>query len=237
MPAILGSHSIVALIPARKGSKRIKDKNIKTLGGQPLLQWTLELARACDLFQEVIVSTDEPVSIGMAGSFGCNWHDRKPEHASDSAHDFLWVQDVMKDRTEEIFCILRPTSPFRTQSTIRRAYARLIGSGADSVRAVEKVSQHPGKMWKEVPGSKFIEPLLDGYRGDGTPWHSSPTQTLPTFYVQNASLEMAWTRVLQTGTITGQHVAPFLTEPIEGFDLNELSQWDEAERIAATWSA
>lgn len=227
----LGSHKIVALIPARKGSKRIPGKNTKPLAGKPLIAWTIELAQQCSLFSAVVVSSDY-----LDQAAGAEIHRRRPEHASDSAHDYLWVQDVMKDRDEEIFVILRPTSPFRTQSTIRRAYARLIGSGADSVRAVEVVKQHPGKMWKEVAGSKFIEPAIPKFRGDGTPWHSSPTQTLPTYYVQNASLEMAWTRVLQTGTITGQHVAPFLTEKIEGFDLNDLSQWEEAEQIAATFS-
>lgn len=233
----LGSHSVVALIPARSGSKRIPGKNTKLLRGRPLIDYTLDLARACPLFRSIIVSSDDCRTLGHAYRNGASIHLRREEHASDSAHDFLWVQDVMQEREEEIFCILRPTSPFRTQSTIRRAYARLIGSGADSVRAVETVSQHPGKMWKEVPGSTFLQPLLDGHRGDGTPWHSAPTQTLPTFYVQNASLEMAWTRVLQTGTITGHHVAPFLTERLEGFDINTPADFEEAERIAATWSA
>lgn len=233
----LGSHKIVALIPARAGSKRIPHKNTKLLANKPLLWWTLELAEKCELFSAVVVSSDSVGIRAWADDFPFVMHDRKPEHASDSAHDYLWVQDVMKDRDEELFCILRPTSPFRTQSTIRRAYARLIGSGADSVRAVEVVKQHPGKMWKEVPGSKFIEPAIPKFRGDGTPWHSSPTQTLPIYYVQNASLEMAWTRVLQTGTITGQHVAPFLTEPLEGVNIDTTEDWERAEQLAATWSA
>lgn len=213
------------------GSKRIPHKNTKQLGGRPLLWWTVDLALACDLFGAIIVSTDLDY---WHADERVDRHDRKPEHATDDAPDYLWVQDVMKDRTEEIFCILRPTSPFRTQSTIRRAYARLIGSGADSVRAVERVKQHPGKMWSLPEGSKYLQPLINTRHLDGTPWHSSPTQTLPQVYAQNASLEMAWTRVLQTGTISGVHIAPFLTEPLEGFDINTIDDWHEAERIATS---
>ena len=238
----LGSHSMVALIPARAGSKRCPGKNTRLLGGKPLIQWSLEAAEACGLFSQIIVSSDDADTRYAAIIYGVTAHDRKPAHATDTAPDYLWVNDVMRERSEEIFCILRPTSPFRTASTIRRAYARLIGSGAHSVRAVEKVTQHPGKMWYSPEGSKFMEPALDGgglsdlpdpYHDDGTPWHSSPTQTLPTYYVQNASLEMAWTWVLrQTHTISGHLVAPFLTESLEGFDINTEADFAEAERLA-----
>lgn len=230
----LGTHSIVALIPARNGSKRVPNKNFRELAGKPLYQWSIDLARSCGVFRSVVLSTDE---CGVRTETpDVNVHFRKPEHATDDAHDFLWVNDVMQQIDADIFCILRPTSPFRTASTIRRAYARLIGSGAHSVRAVEPVKQHPGKMW--VDDGKWIAPLLDKQHPDGTPWHSSPTQSLPLVYVQNASLEMAWTFVLkQYKTISGEHVAPFLTEPLESVDINTPEDWARAEAIAATWLA
>lgn len=227
----LGSHRIVALIPARAGSKRCPGKNTRVLGGKPLFVWSVDAARASGLFERVIVSTDDPEVWRGALEMWCDLHERKPEHATDTAPDFLWVNDVMRGRDEDIFCILRPTSPFRTASTIRRAHARLIGSGADSVRAVEVVTQHPGKMWWDA--SKWIVPVLGCSHADGTPWHSSPTQTLPRVYMQNASLEMAWTHVLRQGTISGRFVAPFLTEPLEGFDINSPEDFARAEQIAA----
>ena len=111
----------------------------------------------------------------------------------------------MKDRDEEIFAILRPTSPFRTGGTIRRAYERLVelGDRADSIRAVEPARQHPGKMWT-LEGD-LIEPLLPQPEGE-TPLHSRQYQALPKVYAQNSSLELAWSRVLDdpVPTISGQ---------------------------------
>jgi CMP-N,N'-diacetyllegionaminic acid synthase len=80
-----------------------------------------------------------------------------------------------------------------------------------------------------------MTPVCDASRSDGTPWHSSPTQTLPPVYVQNASLEMAWTYVVkQFGTIAGRKIAPFFTEGYEGFDINTPDDdWREAERLIA----
>lgn len=227
----LGAHTIAALIPARAGSVRVPGKNTKPLAGTPLIRYTLDLATSCDLFSAVIVSTDDPGVRAIARGYpGVCVHERHPDDATATAPDIRWVQAAMQDRPEDIFCILRPTSPFRTVSTIRRAYAKLIGSGADSVRAVERVSQHPGKMWQLLDGATFMYPLLDRQHPDGTPWHSSPTQTLPVFYVQNASLEMAWTRVLTTfRTIHGMSVAPFLTEPREGIDINTPEDFSRAE--------
>lgn len=228
-----GGHKIVALIPARAGSKRIPGKNTRLLNGKPLIQYTIELANACTLFSSVMVSSDDPEALQLAREAGVVAYPRHPDHATDDACDFLWVNDVMRDSSADIFCILRPTSPFRTQSTIRRAYARLLGSGADSVRAIERVKQHPGKMWRFEAGSRFIVPYVDQTHPDGTPWHSSPTQSLPDVWVQNASLEMAWTYVLkQYGTISGRHVAPFLTEAEEGVDINTPEDWERAERMA-----
>jgi CMP-N,N'-diacetyllegionaminic acid synthase len=227
----LGSHSIVALIPARFGSKRCPGKNTRLFAGKPLICHTIDLARACDLFSAVVVSTDDIEVYALAKAAGVTVHNRQPAHATDDAPDYAWVSDVMQHRPEEIFCLLRPTSPFRTHSTIRRAYARLIGTDAHSVRAVEKVSQHPGKMW--IDAGKYIIPMLDNRHPDGTPWHSSSTQSLPPFYVQNASLEIAWTWVLrQYRTISGEIVSPLLTDPVEGFDINTEADFAEAERLA-----
>ena len=79
-------------------------------------------------------------------------------------------------------------------------------------------------------------PVITATHSDGTPWHSSPTQSLPTYYVQNASLELAWTRVLaQTQTISGYRIAPFLTDAREGFDINTEADFDEAERLSTAY--
>ena len=91
---------------------------------------------------------------------------------------------------------------------------------------------HPGKMWQFVPGSKYMQPVLPG-QINGAPYHSSPTQQLPPVYVQNASLEMAQTAmILHSQRISGYTIAPFLTELLEGFDINTPADWVQAEILA-----
>ena len=101
----------------------------------------------------------------------------------------------------------------------------------DSLRAVEKCAQHPGKMWV-VRGTRMF-PLLP-FGPAEQPWHSTPYQALPLVYVQNASLEIAWTRVVfERRTIAGDVLVPFVTEGYEGFDINEVTDWIVAERLLA----
>jgi CMP-N,N'-diacetyllegionaminic acid synthase len=223
---------LTILIPARAGSKRVPGKNTRLLGGKPLYQWTLGAAIDANV-AKIIVSTDDFLWLPCGVGYTIQQHHRKEEHATDTATDFSWVYDCLPLIQTEYFCILRPTSPFRTASTIRRAYAALVGSRAHSVRAVERVHHpHPAKMWEFVPGSKLMRPIMVGSHPDGTYWHSSPTQSLPPVYKQNSSIEIAQTWVIEgTKTISGYHIAPFLTEPLEGFSIDTENDWREAERL------
>lgn len=223
---------LTILIPARAGSKRIPGKNTRSLGGKPLFLWTVDAALSANV-AHVIVSTDDPeVKAWLDYKYRFSIHERKPEHATDTSPDIEWVLDVLPMVTTPYVAICRPTSPFRTASTIRRAYAALVGSGADSIRAVERVTHpHPAKMW--IMDDFGMRPVMEGRHDDGTPYHSSPTQSLPPVYVQNASLEIARVEAIKaTGTISGYRIVPFFTDPIEGFDVNTPEDWAEAERIA-----
>lgn len=223
---------LTILVPARSGSKRIPGKNTKLLGGKPLIRWTLDAALSANA-AGVIVSTDDDAAAVLAAQMGCRLHPRKAAHATDDAPDILWVRDVLHMVTTPYVAICRPTSPFRTASTIRRGYAALVASKADSIRAVTRVTYpHPAKMWRMMENG-CMEPVMDGRHPDGTPWHSSPTQSLPEVYRQNASLEIARTDMIRvTGTISGPRVWPLLTDPLESFDLNTAEDWAEAEKLA-----
>jgi len=227
---------MVALIPARAGSKRIPGKNTKLLAGHPLIAYTMAAAMESGVFANVAVCSDDQAVYDVYDRWGLVPTCIQREPASDDEADVVWVRKSFEIlRGWDAFAILRPTSPFRTAATIRRAYDKFRRTpDVDSLRAVEPVKQHPGKMWAWEGAGYPITPLLGYTRSDGTPWHSSPTQTLPTFYVQNASLEMAWTRtVTQLGSIAGKKVLPFFTEGYEGFDINTPEDWTEAERLIA----
>jgi CMP-N,N'-diacetyllegionaminic acid synthase len=241
--------SAVALIPARHGSKRVPGKNVRLLAGHPMLAYTIAPALESGVFDAVMVSTDSEEIAAIARHYGAEVPFlRPPAFAGDTSPDIEWLEHHLgtlreQGRSWDCFSLLRPTSPFRSAAMIRRAWALFTSQvGADSLRAIEKCAQHPGKMW--VVHGERMSPLLDQYQSQiknhesriatAAPWHSTPYQALPPVYVQNASLEMAWTRVvLEQRTIAGDVLVPFITEGHEGFDINDPYDWMVAERLLA----
>lgn len=229
--------NMVALIPARAGSKRLPGKNIRLLGGKPLMQWTIEAAQQSGVFASIQVSTEDQQTGRLALQLGADWVIRPDEFATDAAPDIVWVRHAMQVRTVrcEAFAILRPTSPFRTADTIRRAFAQFKDSDADSIRAMERWDgPHPGKMWTYDHVTCRLFPVVKEWTAHA-PYHSSPTQSLVPVLRQNASLEMAHARVLiqHPPSISGTEIAPFFTEGDEGFDINTEADWTRAEQIVA----
>jgi CMP-N,N'-diacetyllegionaminic acid synthase len=214
--------SVVALIPARAGSQRVPMKNLALLAGHPLIAYSIAAALETGIFGAVVVSTDSPEIEDVARRYGAELPALRPsELATATSPDIEWVLHTMRGRDEDVFSILRPTSPFRTAATIVRAMERFaaLGDGIDSIRAVELCRQHPGKMW--LVGGDLMQPLLPQPEGE-TPLHSRQYQSLPKVYAQNSSLEIVWTRVLHdpVPTISGRRVAPFFTEGWEGFSID-----------------
>ena len=228
--------SSIALVPARAGSKRVPHKNIRHLAGHPVIAYTIAAALESDVFGSVLVSTDSAHIADIARHYGAEVPFLRPaELAGDASPDFDWIDFTLArlredGRVYDCFSILRPTSPFRRAETIRRAWEQFRGEeGVDSLRAVERCRQHPGKMW--VVRGKRMVPLLPLSPAD-QPWHSSQYQALPEVYVQNASLEIAWSRVVfEGGTLAGPVLMPFFTEGYEGFDVNYPADWRLAEEV------
>lgn len=230
------SYQSIALIPARSGSHRVPDKNIKPLSGHALIAYTITAALESNIFDTVLVSTDSQEYADIARYYGADVPFlRPPELAGDRSPDIDWIEYTLRRLEDEgyvyeCFSILRPTSPFRQADTIKRAWKAFMSEeSADSLRAVEKCKQHPGKMW--VMAGKRMFPLLT-LCVSKQPWHSSPYQSLPEVYVQNASLEIAWTRVvIEDRTIAGYQIIPFFTNGYEGFDINDPYDWRLAEEL------
>ena len=233
----------IALIPARQGSKRVPGKNVRVLCGHPTLAYTIAPAIESGVFDAVIVSTDSEETAAIARHYGAEVPFLRPAaFATDTSPDIEWVEYTLRElatrgRSWDAFSLLRPTSPFRTPDTIRRAWRQFKSeAGADSLRAVELCTQHPAKMWI-VDGNR-MRPLLEQPEPRNQPWHSTPYQALPPVYVQNASLEIAWTRVaLEQRTIAGDVLMPFITQGYEGFDINDPHDWMIAERLLADGAA
>jgi N-acylneuraminate cytidylyltransferase len=227
----------VALIPARAGSERVAGKNVRLLGGHPLLAHTIAQAQAAGCFDAVVVSTDSPEIAEVARAYGAEVPVlRPPELATRTSPDVEWVLhmlDVLADagRDFDLYALLRPTSPFRAPGSIREAVAMLRAADppADSVRAVTRVREHPAKMWR-LEGDR-ARPLLPSPDGE-VPLHSRQYQALPEVYVQDSSLEVSWTRVVRTGGgIAGTEVLAWVSQGHEGFSIDYPDDWEAAERL------
>ncbi|HAU1685165.1 TPA: acylneuraminate cytidylyltransferase family protein [Legionella pneumophila] len=232
----------VAFIPARSGSKRLPHKNILPLKGHPLLAYTITAAVQSNVFDAVICATDNAHYANIACYYGAEAPFLRPENISgDKSPDIEWVHWMLNNlisigREYDVFSILRPTSPFRLPETIQRAWSLFYNdSKADSLRAIQKCKQHPGKMWT-IHGKRML-PLMPFLDGD-TPWHSSQYAALPEIYVQNASLEIAWSKVvLEKNSIAGEIIIPFMSQGLEGFDINEPEDFLLAEELLAKGDA
>lgn len=216
---------VIALIPARAGSKRVENKNILRVNGHPLIAYTISAAIESGVFSYVYVSTDSETYAEIASHYGARVDFLRPsEFASDASPDIDWVEFSLRELKKrgqnfDSFSILRPTSPFRTAETIRRAYLEFSSDASvDSLRAVELCVQHPAKMWKIFKNR--LVPIMQ--RPDhGVDWFSSPTQSLPEIWVQNASLEFAHAVCVEKyRSISGNAILPFKTNFPEGFDIN-----------------
>ena len=228
---------LIALIPARSGSKRIKDKNIKILAGHPLIAYTIAIAKMAKIFSRIIVSTDSDKITHIARYYGAQTPFLRPaEFAQDASPDIMWLKytlqklNVSKNNVE-YFSILRLTSPFRTVGMLQKAWKLFLNDKkADSLRAVEKCSQHPAKMWF-VTGNR-MRPVLKNPDKAGIEWFSTPMQKLPEVYAQNSSLEIARCLIpLTSDSIAGNGIIPFITSGFEGYDLNTEKDWIYAEYL------
>ena len=228
---------IVALIPARSGSKRLKHKNVRRLNGHPVIAYTIRAAYSSEIFTDVVVSTDDSRYAATAKHYGAEAPFLRPaEAATATSPDIEWISFTLNKLREvgrqyDCFAILRPTSPFRNASTIIRAWSQFLSDPKiDSLRAVEPCKQHPGKMWV-VKGDR-MHPILEQPL-DGPPLHSRQTAALAPIFVQNASLEIIWCHnVFQDRSISGKIIMPFLTEGYEGEDLNDERDWRHVTSIA-----
>lgn len=244
---------IIALIPARGGSKRLPHKNTRDLNGVPLLAYAIATAREAGIFEEIVVSTDDYEVQVLAVTYGAAYVKRPSEYAQDDSPDIQWIKHALGfDREHrgvalpwtpaidgshrDAFCILRPTSPFRRGPWLRAAWEHFLAmQPVDSLRAMRPCSEHPGKMWRPIwDHGRLMTPLLP-FRLAESPWHSSPTQELPPVYTQTAALEIAWTRTVEEqGLISGETVTAYLcaADAPEAIDVNTMDDWVRAQALA-----
>ncbi len=209
---------VLALIPARGGSKSIPRKNVIEIAGKPLIAWSILHALASARITRVVVSTDDPEIASVAEQWGAEVPFVRPgAYAQDLSPDvdvFRHALNFLAQTEEyrpEMVVHLRPTGPVRKVEDIDAAVDLLAGQPeADSVRSISPARQNPYKMWR-LRDDGSMEPLLPL---PGLPdCQSRPRQLLPLAYWQNGYVDVVRPRaVLERNSMCGDHVLPFLVE-------------------------
>jgi len=207
---------VLALIPARGGSKSIPMKNIALLAGKPLISYSIEVAQQCRRISRVIVSTDSEQIRQVSLSCGAEVPFMRPaEFAEDDTTDLPVFTHALKWLSEheayrpDIVVHVRPTTPLRTPERVDAAIAALIADPeADSVRAVSPPLQNPFKMW--TLGDTYLDPLID--IGIPEPYNQ-PRQSLPTVYWQTGYIDVVRTStLLAKESMTGDRILPYIVD-------------------------
>lgn len=230
----------IAFIPARQGSERVLNKNVKLLNNHPLLSYTVKAAIHSDLFDQVVIITDSQYYADVAVDYGAFCPGMRPGYtATPTSPDFDWLEWVCEAMSIaescDLFSILRPTSPLRSPADIKSAFDLFEKNSAwcDSVRAMKKVQEHPGKMWS-LSGN-FACPIMPFQTMDKTPWHSSQMKSLPQIYVQSAAIEISKFLNVKKKSISGDFVCPFIHEGPSTLDINSNDDWVLAEHYAKSF--
>lgn len=226
---------LVAVIPARGGSKSIPRKNIQPLAGKPLLAYAVEYARKCCLVDRVIVSTDCEDIAEIAISAGAEVPFLRPEElATDLSQDFGFMCHAADWlATESYACdalaLLRPTSPLRPDGLIERAVSLLeTNQDATSIRTVAEVEQHPFRAWRICSSENGDGPIESVIAGVEEPYNL-PRQQLPRCFYQTGDLEVVRVSTLMQGSVSGDRVYPLIIDSTEMFDIDS---WVDLERAA-----
>lgn len=228
---------ILALIPARGGSKSIPRKNIRPLAGYPLIAYSIAAARQSRLVSRTIVSTDDEEIARIAISLGAEAPFLRPlEYALDHTTDYPvfthalgWLEENDAYRPD-IIVQLRPTSPLRPPDCVDQAIQALLSHPeADSVRGVIPSGQNPYKMWR-IDDSGRMVPLMQ-LDGVAEPFNA-PRQELPQTYWQTGHIDAIRTStILDKHSLSGEVILPLILDASYAIDIDTLRDWKRAEWV------
>lgn len=222
----MGEKKILALIPARGGSKGIPGKNLRTLAGKPLIAYTIEAARSCPLISRTVVSTDSREIAGVAEQYGGEVPFLRPERlASDTARTIDAVLYTVRElerrgETYDYLVLLQPTSPLRSSGDIKAAVELAVKTGKD-VTAVSPVSDSP-VLIRECDGEGKLTSLL----GKNS---TVRRQDMPEYYRVNGSIYVNEIRRLSENTSLNDNPTGYIMPVERSVDIDEPVDFAVAE--------
>jgi N-acylneuraminate cytidylyltransferase len=230
--------NILAVIPARGGSKGIPRKNIRLFAGYPLIAWSIAAAKKSELVTRIIVSTDDEEIAAVAREWGAETPFLRPaELAQDKStdlplfeHALAWLKEN-ESYAPEIIVQLRPTSPIRPKTMVDDAIRILQShSDADCVRGVVSAAQNPFKMWRFNGEDKPLGQLLE-VPGVAEPYNA-PRQILPPVYWQTGHIDaIRVSTILNKKSLTGDVIYPLVIDSKYTVDIDTLADWAKYEAL------
>jgi YrbI family 3-deoxy-D-manno-octulosonate 8-phosphate phosphatase len=229
---------ILALIPARGGSKGIPRKNIRNFAGYPLIAWSIAAAEQASCVTRIIVSTDDEEIAAVAREYGAETPFLRPsELAQDQTTDLPVFEHALdwleknENYKPEFVIQLRPTSPIRPQDCVDSAVRILMEhADADCVRGVVPAGQNPHKMWRFAGEDQPMKQLL---QVDGIPEpYNAPRQILPPVYWQTGHIDaIRVATIMRKKSLTGDVIYPLVIDPRYTIDIDNPSDWARYEAL------
>lgn len=221
---------VLGVIPARGGSKGVPGKNIKMLGGKPLLAYSFEAAKKSILLEDCILSTDDLEIAEVGRSLGISVPFLRPANlASDSSPTLPTLVHVLEyfksiGKNYDAICLLQPTSPFRPIGLIDQAIRKFSESGADSLVTVLPVPDHLNPHWVfEADSSGFLK-IATGEKD-----LISRRQELPPAYFRDGSIYLSSSEAILSGTLYGNSISYLTNDPDYYVNIDTMEDWKKAE--------
>ncbi len=226
--------NILAIIPARSGSKSVRNKNIRLIGGKPLLAFSVEHAVQAETVNRVIISTDSIRYGNIAKKYGSEFLFKRPaEFAQDQStdlevftHALAWLKDK-EGYVPEIVVHLRPTYPVRDPGDIDKMVKILIDDpSVDSVRSIALSPETPYKMWfREENG--IIRPVIKSGIREA---YNQPRQYLPVTFLQNACIDVIrGTTLTEKNSMTGDRIYGYIMD--HNWDIDYIHQLKKVRNL------
>ena len=228
---------IIALIPARSGSKGIPNKNIKLYKGLPLMAHSINIAKQCKFINEVYVSTDSEEYQKIAVQYGAKVFELRPAEIADDLspdidtfkHFLKWCKDYNM-QIPDIIIHLRPTYPNRTLELLNNCAIEFLSKYENyhSLRTVVKIKNSPYKMYYIMRNNlipfitedpRFLEP------------YNQARQNFVDTYLHNGCIDIVKTSViLKHGLLSGSNILPYIMDENETDDIDELKDFIDSEK-------
>jgi CMP-N-acetylneuraminic acid synthetase len=218
---------VLAIIPARGGSKAVPQKNLRSLGGRPLIEWTIEAAREAECVTHVIVSTDSPQIAEVARAVGADVPFLRPaELATDTASSLDVVAHAIHACPGyDVALLLQPTSPLRRSADIDAAFSLMRDRNAESCASVAPVEESPWLMFCLGDNGR-MEPVL-------SPWPGGMRrQDLPPVYTLNGAIYFVMTAAFaRTGQLITTQTVAYEMDRDRSIDIDTHADFERAEAI------